>query len=157
MILDIYNQPPIDPLLWHSLPDLGEPVLERWKIGELIADLYRRPIARSEESLVAIEYSLVITLQEAILAVISLEMEDLRALALQFGCTIDELREEYKTRGNWGPLLCYLYTAEDREHLGPYVGALNVESVREYLLEEALDLFDLIDDPVRLEGEDKGS
>ncbi|MFA5448082.1 MAG: hypothetical protein WC233_07370 [Sphaerochaeta sp.] len=157
MFLDPDTQEPIDPLLWHSLPDESVRFVHRYKIGSLIATLYRNPPSRSEESLVAIPYSLVVRREGRTILVISLEMEDLRALALRFGCSVRELQIEYHTKGNWGPLVAYLYTKEKREYLGPFIGELSFANAVSYLLEEALDTFDMVDDPLLLEGEDEGA
>ncbi len=155
MFLDPDTQEPIDPLIWHSLPDESTRPMQQWRFGSLIGTIYKNPPSRSEESLVAIPYSLAVRRQEKTILVISLEMEDLRALAQRFGCSVRELQLEYHTKGNWGPLVAYLYTKEKREYLGPFMGELTFANAVSYLLEEALDTFDMIEDPLLLEGEDE--
>ena len=157
MFLDPDNQPPIDALIWHSLPDETTRALQRWQIGSLVGILYKNPPTRSRESLVAIPFSLVIKRDGETILVVSLEMEDLRSLALHFGCPLRQLQEEYQTKGNFAPVYGYRYAGEQREMLGPYTGGLSGEEAAAFLLEAALDIFDLVDDPQLLEGEDKAS
>lgn len=157
MFLDPDTQTPIDALIWHSLPDEAARPLQHWQIGTLEGVLYKNPPTRSAESLVALPYSLVIKREMRPILVISLEMEDLRSLALSFGCSLRQLQEEYQTKGVFGPVYGYLYTTEKRETLGPYTASLTDEEATAFLLEAALDIFDLVDEPTLLEGEDKAS
>ncbi|MCK9547569.1 MAG: hypothetical protein RBS49_01220 [Sphaerochaeta sp.] len=155
MFLDPDTQPPVDALLWHSLPDESTRALQRWQIGSLVGILYKNPPTRSAESLVAIPYSLVIRRGTATILVVSLEMEDLRTLALHFGCSLRELQQEYQTKGSFAAAYSYRYAGGKRESMGPYTGGLGLEEVTAFLLEAALDIFDLVAEPRLLEGEDK--
>ncbi len=157
MFLDPDTQERVDALLWHSLPDESARALQYWQIGSLVAILYKNPPTRWEESLVAIPFSLVVRRCGETILVVSLEMEDLRSLALHFGCSLRQLQEEYQTKGSFGPVYAYRYAGEQREALGPYAGTLGDEEATAFLLEAALDIFDLVDEPHLLEGEDKAS
>jgi hypothetical protein len=157
MFLDPDNQPPIDALIWHSLPDEAARPLQHWQIGTLVGTLYKNPPTRLPESLVALPYSLVVTRSHTPILVISLEMEDLRSLSLSLGFPLRQLQEEYQTKGVFGPVYGYLYTDERRESLGLYTESLTDEAAAAFLLEAVLDTFDLIDDPVLLEGEDEAA
>lgn len=157
MFLNPDTQECVDTLIWHSLPDESSRALQRWQIGSLVGILYKNPPTRSPESLVAIPFSLVVKRGRETILVVSLEMEDLRALALHFGCPLRQLQEEYQTKGSFAPVYGYLYAGERREGLGPYTGSLSGEDAIAFLLEAALDIFDLVDDPQLLEGEDKAS
>lgn len=155
MFLDPDTQERVDALIWHSLPDESTRALQYWRIGSLVGVLYKNPPTRSNESLVAIPFSLVVKRGSETILVVSLEMEDLRSLALRFGCPLRQLQEEYQTKGSFAPVYAYRYAGDQREPLGPYGGSLSDAEATAYLLEAALDIFDLVDEPHLLEGEDK--
>lgn len=155
MFLDPETQPAIDPLIWHALPDPASRPLGRWALGSLTAIFYKNPPTRSSESLVALPYSLVVQRSGQTILVVSLEMEDLRSLALTLGCSLRELQTEYQTKGVFGPVYGFLYSRGERQGLGLYTDSLSDAAAASFLMEAALDIFDLIDEPVLLEGEDK--
>jgi len=49
----------------------------------------------------------------------------------------------------------YVYTNDVREDLGPYEGGMDMQSIRIFLLETVCDTFDILSEPVQLQGEDK--
>jgi len=157
MFLDPDTQESVDALIWHSLPDEAARPLQYWQIGSLVGILYKNPPTRLPESLVALPYSLVVKRSHTSILVVSLEMEDLRSLSQSLGCPLRQLQEEYQTKGIFGPVYGYLYTDERRESLGLYTESLTDEAAAAFLLEAVLDTFDLIDDPVLLEGEDEAA
>jgi hypothetical protein len=154
MLLDSTTQPVVDPLIWHSFPDETDGVLtdERYRCGDLVCTLLKNPVCKSGEDLVNIPYSMVAQRDGKTILAVSLEQEDLRSLSYKLGCSLRSLQEDYQTKGYYSELRAYLYTNEYREDLGLYDGGLDLQSVRIFLLEAVCDTFDILEEPIQLNG-----
>jgi len=157
MLLDPVSQAEIDPLIWHSFPDENDGILadEIWKCGTLVCTMLKNPACKSGEDLVNIPYSMIVKRGKKVILAVSLEQEDLRSLSYKLGCSLRELQEDYQTKGYFSELRGYVYTNEVREDLGPYEGGMDMQSIRIFLLETVCDTFDILSEPVQLQGEDK--
>jgi hypothetical protein len=145
----------IDRLLWHSLPDENATVHQSYRIEDLTLSILRRPASRGAERLADILWAAIVTYQGRWIYVLALEREDLRSLADSLGCSLRSLQREYGTRSEYSEIHTYSYTAEERLDHGLWDDVLDAEEVIPYLLEMICDTFDLVDEPVLLEGEDK--
>ena len=150
MLLDVTTQSAIDPLIWHSLPDAEDGILqdEIWKCGPIVCTMLKNPACKSGEDLVVIPYAMVARRGKDLVLAVTLEQEDLRALSYKLGCSLKELQEDYQTKGFYSELRGYLYTNEHREDLGLYDGNLDLQSLRVFFMENICDTFDLMDEPV---------
>ncbi|MDY0288759.1 MAG: hypothetical protein RBR15_08045 [Sphaerochaeta sp.] len=152
MILDITELEKIDPLMWHSLPDVTDGVIptEIWKCGDALCTMLKSPACKSGEDLVFIPYAMAVTYKKRLVMVVSLEKEDLRSLSLKLGCSLKELQNDFQTKGNFSELRAFLYTKETREDLGPYEDALNLQVLRLFFLDTVCDTLDIMEAPVQV-------
>ncbi len=152
MILDITELKKIDPLLWHSLPDVTDGVLsdEIWKCGDVICTMLKKPSCKSGEDLVFIPYAMAVSHKGKLKMVVSLEQEDLRSLSYKLGCSLKELQSDYQTKGNFSELRAFLYTKETREDLGPYEEELDLQVVRLFFLDTVCDNLDIVEAPEQM-------
>ena len=152
MILDIKTLKKIDPLMWHSLPDVNDGVIhdEIWKCGEVVCTMLKSPACKSGEDLVYIPYAMAVTHKGKLKMVVSLEQEDLRSLSQQLGCSLKELQADYQTKGNFSELRSFLYTKENREDLGPYEDELDLQVLRLFFLDQVCDNLDILEAPVQV-------
>lgn len=149
MLLDITTLEAIDPMMWHSLPDITDGVLsdEIWQCGEALCTMLKNPSCRSGEDLVYIPYAMAVTYKNDLILVVSLEQEDLRSLSLNLGCSLKELQQDYQTKGNFSEVQGYIYTKDEREELGPYEGDMDMQSLRLFFLDTVCDTLDIIEAP----------
>jgi len=152
MILDINTLKKIDPLMWHSLPDVTDGVIhdEIWKCGEVVCTMLKGPACKSGEDLVFIPYAMAVTHNGKLKLVVSLEQEDLRSLSQKLGCSLKELQNDYQTKGNFSELRSFLYTKDTREDLGPYEDKLDLQVLRLYFLDTVCDNLDIVEAPVQV-------
>ncbi|MGB4405872.1 MAG: hypothetical protein WBI82_03320 [Sphaerochaeta sp.] len=152
MILDITTLKKIDPLMWHSLPDVTDGIIhdEIWKCGEAVCTMLKSPACKSGEDLVAIPYAMAVTYKGKLVLVVSLEQEDLRSLSYSLGCSLKELQNDYQTKGNFSELRSFLYTKDTREDLGPYEEKLEVQVLRLFFLDAVCDNLDIVEAPVQV-------
>ncbi len=152
MVLDITKLKKIDPLLWHSLPDVTDGVIldEIWKCGKAVCTMLKSPACKSGEDLVFIPYAMAVTHNGQLKLVVSLEQEDLRSLSHKLGCSLKELQQDYQTKGNFSELRSFLYTKETREDLGPYEEKLDLQVLRLFFLDTVCDNLDILEAPVQV-------
>jgi len=152
MILDIMTLKKIDPLLWHSLPDVNDGVIhdEIWKCGKVVCTMLKSPACKSGEDLVLIPYAMAVTHNGKLILVVSLEQEDLRSLSLKLGCSLKELQSDFQTKGNFSEPRCFLYTRETREDLGPYEEKIDQQVLRLFFLDTVCDNLDILEAPVQV-------
>ena len=152
MILDITELKKIDPLMWHSLPDVTDGIMhdEIWKCGDVECTLLKSPACKSGEDLVAIPYAMSVTHKGMLKMVVSLEKEDLRSLSHKLGCSLKELQSDFQTKGNFSELRGFLYTKEKREDLGPYEDELDLQVLRLFFLDTVCDNLDIMEAPVQV-------
>jgi len=149
MILDIMTLKKIDPLLWHSLPDVNDGVIhdEIWKCGKVVCTMLKSPACKSGEDLVFIPYAMAVTYKGKLVLVVSLEQEDLRSLSHKLGCSLKELQNDYQTKANFSELRSFLYTKDTREDLGPYEETLDLQVLRLFFLNTVCDTLDIVEAP----------
>lgn len=152
MVLDITTLEKIDPLMWHSLPDIKDGVIldEIWKCGEAVCTMLKKPACKSGEDLVFIPYAMAVTYKGKLVLVVSLEQEDLRSLSYKLGCSLKELQSDYQTKGNFSEIRSFLYTKETREDLGPYEDTLDLQVLRLFFLDTVCDTLDILEAPVQV-------
>lgn len=149
MLLDYTELEKIDPLMWHSLPDVKDGIIsdEIWKCGEVVCTMLKSPACKSGEDLVSIPYAMSVTHKGKLVMVVALEQEDLRSLSYKLGCSLKELQNDYQTKGNFSELRSFLYTKEIREDLGPYEEKLDLQVLRLYFLDTICDTLDIVEAP----------
>lgn len=163
MLVDFKTLSPIERIRWHLLPNPNDGWLlgEAYRCGDAFCILQKRPACISGDDLVAIEWAASILRKKAhapkkihkpmdayeLVLSISIDQEDLRALADTSGTDLRELQEEYGTKGYFGPLHCKVYSADEYEDLGVYEGANTLEDVRQFLLDTVCDTLDILDEP----------
>ncbi|HKM06807.1 MAG TPA: hypothetical protein VJ869_07430 [Sphaerochaeta sp.] len=152
MLLDITKLEKIDPLMWHSLPDVKDGVIsdEIWKCGDALCTMLKSPACKSGEDLVFIPYAMAVTYKGKLVLVVSLEQEDLRSLSHKLGCSLRELQSDYQTKANFSELRSFLYTKDTREDLGPYEDKLDLQVLRLFLLDTVCDNLDIVEAPVQV-------
>ncbi len=152
MILDITELETIDPLMWHSLPDVTDGIMsdEIWRCGDAVCTLLKSPACKSGEDLVAIPFAMSVTYKGRLVMVVSLEKEDLRSLSYTLGCSLKELQSDYQTKGNFSELRSFLYTKEKREDLGPYEEELDLQVLRLFFLDTVCDNLDIVEAPEQI-------
>ncbi len=152
MDVDINKLLPLDSLAWHSLPseDYGLIKDECYKVGKYELKMFKTPSTLSGENLVYIEYSMVAKLNGKTVLAVNLEKDDLRSLSSSFGCSLKEMQEEYKTKSNYGPLHCVLYSYGEKEDMGTYTGETDLMNMRIFFMEILLDTLDSLDDVEKL-------
>ncbi len=148
MYLDIDCLKPITSLSWHSVPSEEYGIIkeECYKVGKYKLLMYKKPLILSNESLVEIEYSMIVKLDGENILTINLEKDDLRALSIKFNCSLKEMQSEYKTKSNYGSLHCVLYSSNDKEDLGIYTGDMDIMSLRLFFIETLLDTLECFDE-----------
>jgi hypothetical protein len=144
MYLDIDELKKIDNLTWHSIPSDKFGIIkdECYKAGDYELIMLRNPVTISNESLVAIEYSMIVKLNGNNVLTVNLEKDDLRALSSSFGCKLKDMQEEYDTKSNYGPIHTVLYSYEDKEDLGVYNGETDLMSIKMFFIELLMDTLD---------------
>ncbi len=149
MILNITELKKIDPLMWHSLPDVTDGIMydEIWKCGDAVCTMLKSPACKSGEDLVAIPYAMAVTYKKKLVMIVSLEQEDLRSLSYKLGCSLKELQSDYQTKGNFSELRGFLYTRDGREDLGPYEEKLDLQVLRLFFLDTVCDTLDIVEAP----------
>lgn len=152
MLLDITKLEKIDPLMWHSLPDVKDGVIsdEIWKCGDALCTMLKSPACKSGEDLVFIPYAMAVTYKGKLVLVVTLEQEDLRSLSHKLGCSLRELQSDYQTKANFSELRSFLYTKDTREDLGPYEDKLDLQVLRLFLLDTVCDNLDIVEAPVQV-------
>ena len=152
MLLDITKLEKIDPLMWHSLPDVKDGVIsdEIWKCGDALCTMLKSPACKSGEDLVFIPYAMAVTYKGKLVLVVTLEQEDLRSLSHKLGCSLKELQSDYQTKANFSELRSFLYTKDTREDLGPYEDKLDLQVLRLFLLDTVCDNLDIVEAPVHV-------
>ena len=155
MFLNPDTQECVDTLIWHSLPDESSRALQRWQIGSLVGILYKNPPTRSPESLVAIPSPWWSSAAGRRSSSSRWRWRTCVPLPCTSAVRFDSCRRSIR-RGSFAPCTA-TGTPVSSVVLGPYTGGLSSEEAIAFLLEAALDIFDLVDDPQLLEGEDKAS
>lgn len=152
MYVDRDNLVPLDALTWHSLPseEYGLIKEECYKAGEYELKMFKEPFTLGNENLVYIEYAMIAKLNGKPILAINLEKDDLRALADSFGCSLRQIQEDYKTKSNYGPIHCVLYSHDEKEDMGVYTGETDLMSLRLFFIETLLDTLDCCDEIVKL-------
>ncbi len=152
MIVAKENLLPLDSLTWHSIPseDYGVVNDECYKVNKYELKLLKNPLTLSGENLVAIEYSMIVKVDGDIILALNLEKDDLRALSSSFGCSLREIQEDYKTKSNYGPLHCVLYSHEEKEDMGQYTGEMDLMTLRIFFMDILLDTLDCFDEVEKL-------
>lgn len=152
MILDITELEKIDPLMWHSLPDVTDGVIsdEVWKCGDAVCTMLKSPACKSGEDLVFIPYAMAVTYKKKLVLVVSLEKEDLRSLSYTLGCSLKELQNDFQTKGNFSELRGFLYTKDTREDLGPFEEEMDLQILRLFFLDTVCDTLDIMEAPVQV-------
>lgn len=167
MLVSFKDLSPIEKIRWHFLPDPEDGWIpeETYQCGEAFCILQKQPACISKDDLIAIEWSASVFRKispaprkprrpldayELVLS-ISIDQEDLRALAETSGSDLKELQEEYGTKGYFGPLHCKVYTDEEYEDLGQYENAAKLDDVRQFLLDTVCDTLDLVEEPEKTE------
>ncbi|MFA6846638.1 MAG: hypothetical protein WCR02_13010, partial [Sphaerochaetaceae bacterium] len=85
-----------------------------------------------------------------LILVVSIEQEDLRAMARNLGCSLRELQQENNTKGTLGPAHLVAYCEAEREDLGLYEDKMDETCARITLMDWACDIVDIMEDPVPL-------
>ena len=152
MNIDTNNLLPLDALAWHSLPSEEYGVIkeECYKVGDYELIMLKAPMTLGNENLAYIEYSMIAKLNGEMVLAINLEKDDLRELGSFFGCSLKQIQEDYKTKSNYGPQHCVLYSHDEKEDMGVYTGETDLMSLKIFFMEVLLDTLDCLDDVEKL-------
>ncbi len=167
MLVDFNSLAPIEKIQWHFLPNPEDGWIpgEIYRCQDALCILQKQPVCVSQDDLIAVEWSASVFRKrrqasgrfkkpldayEQVLSV-SIEREDLRALAEASGTDLRELQEEYGTKGYFSSCRCKVYSAEEYEDLGPCENFIRLEDARQFLLEAVCDTLDIVAKPEQME------
>ncbi|MDD7200214.1 MAG: hypothetical protein SPF89_12225 [Sphaerochaetaceae bacterium] len=136
-------------MLWHQMIDVESGILpeERYLLKDITLTLHKNPRMRGNEDLVYVPWAVTVRHAGKVILVVSIEQDDLRALAQSLGCSVRELQEERGTKGYFGEPRIVAYGGDKREDLGLYDEKMDLLGAKECLFEWALDIVDVVGEP----------
>ncbi len=130
-----------------TIPDPDSAVVRVYKAADLEMRYHRNAELMGSDVVIYTPYSITVHYQGRYIFAVSIERDDLRAMAPMIGVPLRELQEEYGVKGFYGEPKVSLYGGEEKESLGTYQGMNDEEEIIRFLLSAALDSLDEIAEP----------
>lgn len=134
-----------------TIPAPESAVVKRYKAADLEMRYHRNPELIGSDVMIAAPYSVTVHYSGRYIFAVSIEQDDLRAMAPVIGIPLRELQEEYGVRGFYGEPKISLYGGREKESLGIYQGTKDEDEIIDFLLSVALDSLDELAEPVEIQ------
>ena len=134
-----------------TLPLADSAVARTYRAGDLEIRYHRNPVLSGSSAMIAAPYAMTVHHDGRYLFAVSIERDDLRAMAPMIGIPLRELQEEYGVKGFYGEPKVSLYGSGEKESLGAYQGLNDEKEIVDFLLSVVLDTFDELAEPAEVQ------
>ena len=146
MIIDRDNLEELSTESWPTIPKEESAVVKRYKAGKLDISFHQGPELGGDDVVIYTPFAMSVKMDGKYVFAVSIEQNDLRAMAPLMKAPVKELQEEFGVKGFYTEPHIVLYAGEEKEEQGIYTLPLNARAASEFLLNLTLDMFDEIEE-----------